>query len=137
MDKATVRKTRHAVFDVHLHLVFVTKYRAKVFTDELLVECERVMTKVCGDFQVVLEEFKGESDHVHLLVSVPPTVQVSRLVNSLKGVSSRRLREADPDHVGKFLWDGRFWSRSYYVGSSGGAALESLKRYVKDQDRPK
>lgn len=113
--------------------MFVTKYRKKVFTDELLAECESIMSSVCDDFDVVLEEFGGESDHVHLLVSIPPTVAVSKLVNSLKGVSSRLLRKKNSVHFSKTLWNGILWSRSYYCGTAGGAPLETLRSYIQNQ----
>ncbi len=73
---------------MHAHLVFITKYRHPVFTDTHLTRIEEIMREVCGDFETELEEFNGEVDHVHLLVSFPPKVTVSKLVNSLKEVSS-------------------------------------------------
>ncbi|EQD68199.1 Transposase IS200-like protein [mine drainage metagenome] len=64
--------------------MFVTKYRRGVFTDAMLTTCEQTMRETCGDFGVTLVEFNGEDDHVHLLIEFPPTVQHSKLVNSLK-----------------------------------------------------
>lgn len=119
-----------------MHLVFVTKYRRGALTDVILNDCERVMRKVCEDFDCTLDEFNGEDDHVHLLVRFPATVQVSRLVNSLKGVSSRRLRQLHGEHLERFLWGGHLWSRSYYAGTVGGAPLDVLKEYVRSQRRP-
>lgn len=81
---------------MHVHLVFVTKYRHSVFGDRHLTRCEEIMRAVCEDFEAELVEFDGEANHVHLLVNFPPKVAVSRLVNSLKGVSSRRLRLGAP-----------------------------------------
>ena len=93
----SLRKGRQCVFDMHVHLVFVTKYRRKVFEDRHLDRLERIFRDVCESFDCRLEEFNGETDHVHLLVSFPPTVEVSRLVNSLKGVSSRYMRRDYPE----------------------------------------
>jgi len=131
-----IRKGRHAVWQCHAHLVFVTKYRRGVFDDAMLVTCQQVMTDVCEDFGVDLIEFNGEDDHVHLLIAFPPTVALSRLVNSLKGVSSRRLRQHHPDRVAQYLWGGHLWSRSYYVGTVGGASLDAVRDYIDDQRRP-
>jgi len=131
-----IRKGRHAVWQCHAHLVFVTKYRRGVFDDAMLVTCQQVMTDVCTDFGVDLIEFNGEDDHVHLLIAFPPTVALSRLVNSLKGVSSRRLRQHHPDRVAQYLWGGHLWSRSYYVGTVGGASLDAVRDYIDDQRRP-
>lgn len=124
------------MWDCHAHLVFVTKYRHGAFTDEILRDCEAIMRKVCEDFGCELREFNGEDDHVHLLVNFPPTVQPSRLVNSLKGVSSRRLRATHSEHLSRYLWGGHLWSRSYYVGTAGGAPLSVIADYVKSQRRP-
>lgn len=131
-----IRRGRHAVWDCHVHLVFVTKYRRGAFTDEILADCERIMREVCADFGCGLAEFDGEDDHVHLLVKFPATVQLSRLVNSLKGVSSRHLRREHHDHLSQFLWGGHLWSRSYYAGTAGGAPLSVIADYVRSQRRP-
>ncbi|GGP13278.1 hypothetical protein GCM10012278_64240 [Nonomuraea glycinis] len=92
-----------------------------MFTDEMLIRCEELMREVCADFEVELREFNGEHDHVHLLVHYPPKVALSKLVNSLKGVSARMLRKEYSAHVRRCLWGGHFWSGSYFAGSVGGA----------------
>jgi putative transposase len=117
-------------------LVFTTKYRRGPFTDEILTRCEQVMHDVCADFDAELTEFNGETDHVHLLVRYPPAVALSRLVNSLKGVSSRRLRQEFPDHIRRYLWGNHFWSPSYFAASCGGAPLDIVKQYIDQQRRP-
>ena len=78
--------------------------------------CEEIMREVCADFEAELKQFNGEQDHVHLLVHYPPKVQLSKLVNSLKGVSARLLRKEYDSHVRRYLWGGRFWSGSYFAG---------------------
>ncbi|GAA1741610.1 hypothetical protein GCM10009681_10470 [Luedemannella helvata] len=78
-------------------MVFVTKFRHKVFADRHLTRMEQVMRDVCPHFKAELVEFNGANNHVHLLVNYPPKMAVARLVNSLKGVSSRRLRQEFPD----------------------------------------
>lgn len=94
------------------------------------------MAEVCRDFSAELVEFNGEHDHVHLLVQYPPTVQLSVLVNSLKGVSARHLRGEFPTHISRYLWGGHLWSPSYFVGSCGGAPLAVVKDYITNQRRP-
>lgn len=81
-----VRTGRHVVYNLHVHSVFVTKYRRKAFTDAMLTRTEEIMREVCTDFEAELQQFNGEQDHVHLLVHYPPKVQLSKLVNSLKVV---------------------------------------------------
>ena len=83
---------------LHVHLVFITKYHKNVFSARCLEELLGIFKKVCEDFACDLSEFKGEHDHVQLLVTYPPTVQLSKLVNSLKGVSSRLIRQGN--HTG-------------------------------------
>ena len=121
---------------MHVHLVFVTKYRRNAMTGEILTRCEEIMREVCADFEAELKQFNGEQDHVHLLVHYPPKVQLSKLVNSLKGVSARLLRKEYDSHIRRYLWGGRFWSGSYFAGSCGGAPLTVVKQYIENQKRP-
>jgi hypothetical protein len=74
--------------------------------------CEEIMAAVCADFGAELRDFNGEDDHVHLLVHYPPSVAVSKLVNSLKGVSSRYLRQEHGTHLRRYLWGDHLWSPS-------------------------
>lgn len=94
------------------------------------------MRDVCEGFGATLVSFNGEEDHVHLLVHYPPTVTLSRLVNSLKGVSSRCLREEFWPHVRRYLWGGHLWSPSYFAASAGGAPLAIVKEYIENQKVP-
>jgi putative transposase len=121
---------------MHVHLVFTTKYRHGALTDAILTRCEEIMRNVCVDFGAELREFNGEDDHVHLLVHYPPSVAVSKLVNSLKGVSSRYLRQEHGTHLRRYLWGDHLWSPSYFAGSCGGAPLAVIKEYIENQKRP-
>ncbi|MFF1569074.1 IS200/IS605 family transposase [Streptomyces sp. NPDC058293] len=106
---------------LYVHLVFVTKYRRKAVTDKMLKRCEETMREACTDFEAELKQFNGEEDHVHLLVHDPPKVQLSKLVNSPKGISSRGLRQEDDANIRRHLWGGHFWSSSHFAKSCGGA----------------
>ena len=114
----------------------MTKYRHPVFTAALLECMEQIMRDVCGDFGTEPAEFHGEANHVHLLVNFPPTVAISRLVNSLKGVSSWRLRQEFPDLARHYWRANRLRSGSYFAGSAGGAPITVLRQYIDQQDRP-
>jgi putative transposase len=126
-------------------LVFIPKYRRGVITERVFGVLRNGWEQVCADFECELRETGScavagcagltgwESDHVHLLISYPPKVALSRLVNSLKGVSARRLRAANLPEVRSKLWGEHFWSPSYCAVSSGGAPLETVKRYVNAQ----
>ncbi|WP_092690455.1 IS200/IS605 family transposase [Acinetobacter kyonggiensis] len=135
MENQQIRSGRHCVFNMHVHLVFVTKYRKDVFTKPMLDAMEGMFKKVCLDFEAELTEFNGEDDHVHLLINYPPKVAVSNLVNSLKGVSSRHLRKDFPEIKNK-LWGGSLWSPSYFASSCGGVPLEIIKQYIEQQQTP-
>ena len=137
MDKVNdIRTGRHCVFAMHVHLVFLTKYRKDVLTASMLESLNGLFSKVCADFEAELVEFNGEDDHVHLLVNYPPKVPISGLVNSLKGASSRVLRSQFPE-LKKKLWKGALWSPSYFAGSCGGAPINVIKKYIEQQDTPK
>jgi putative transposase len=130
------RRGRHVVSAMHVHLVFVTKYRRNVFDDAMLRRCEEIMIEVCDSFEAELREFNGEDDHVHLLVHYPPKVAISKLVNSLKGVSSLYLRKEFTGRVNRAIMHGHFWSPSYFAASCGGAPLTIIKAYIEQQRRP-
>ncbi len=130
-----IRTGRHCVFDMHVHLVFVAKYRRDVFTKVMLETMHEVFERVCLDFEAELVEFDGEHDHVHLLVNYPPKIAISSLVNSLKGASSRILRTKHPEIKNK-LWGNALWSPSYFASSCGGAPIGIIKQYIQQQQTP-
>ena len=131
-----LRRGRHVVYNLHVHLVFVAKYRGKVFTKEILDDMRGIFESVCTDFEAQLVEFDGENDHVHLLVNYPPKVPISKLVNSLKGVSSRMIRQKNYPSIKQKLWGGALWSPSYFAGSCGGAPIEIIRQYIEQQKTP-
>jgi putative transposase len=116
-------------------LVFVAKYRRKVFDGDAIERLRRIFSKVCADFSAQLIEVDGEDDHVHLLLEYPPQVSVSTLVNSLKGVSSRMLRKESPD-LRRRYWKGVLWSPSYFAASCGGAPISIVRQYIEQQKTP-
>jgi putative transposase len=138
MKKATeIRSGRHCVFNMHVHLVFVTKYRRNVFSEAILKDLKNIFSNVCNDFEAELVEFDGEYDHVHLLVNYPPKISVSSLVNSLKGVSSRLIRKRNYPTIQSNLWGDALWSPSYFAGSCGGAPISIIRQYIEQQQIPK
>jgi putative transposase len=135
-EYSDIRTGRHCVFVLHAHLVFVTKYRHKVFTDTHLNRLEEIMREVCADFETELAEFNGDNNHVHLLVNFRPKIALSRLVNSLKGVSSRRMRQEFPELAAHYYQANKLWSASYFAGSVGGPSLSTVRQYIEQQNRP-
>lgn len=92
LTTTTYRRARHSVSLLHAHLVFVTKFRRKLFTDPMLTFAETTMRAVCAELDVDLAEFNGEADHVHLLVAYPPTLAISVLAQRLKGRTAYAVR---------------------------------------------
>ena len=120
-----LRKGRHVVSTLHAHIIFVAKYRGKVFTNEILNKMEELMVTICKNHQVEIVEFNGEEDHIHLLINYPPKQALALLVNALKGTTSRELKRYFPE-LNQVAWrKNALWSPSYFVSSVGGAPLTS------------
>ena len=134
-DSSDIRPGRHVVYKIHVHLVFVPKYRYRVFAARHLKRMRSIFEDVCRDFGAALAEMNGAHDHVHLLVEYPPQVAISNLVNSLKGVSSRLLRKEFPDLRHRY-YNGVLWSPSYFAASCGGAPLSIIKQCIEQQRSP-
>lgn len=131
-------KNRHSCYRLTYHLVVVTKFRNKVLNKELSNRLEEIVNNILVEkWNCKLIQFNCESDHMHLLFEAPPQVQLSKLINNLKTVTSRRLRKEYEEHVSKYYWKPYFWSDSYLILSTGGAPLEVIKKYIEAQDKPK
>ncbi|MEH2339009.1 IS200/IS605 family transposase [Nostoc sp.] len=125
-----------SVSDLKVHLVLTTKYRRKVFTAEMLKRLEDILVNLLEKWDCKLVEFNGEEDHVHLLFQYHPDLQISKLVNNVKSVTSRRLRQEYAEHLEKFFWKDVFWNGSYFVASCGGVTISKLKEYIENQNNP-
>lgn len=128
-----VRTGRHFVHNLHVHLVFVTKYRQKIFVRKHLELMKKIFSDICIEYQAQLIEFDGEVDHVHLLINYPPQAQISKMINSLKGVSSRLLKKHYPNIIKWYYKNQALWSPSYFAASCGGAPIEIVRQYIEQQ----
>ncbi|NOG31663.1 IS200/IS605 family transposase [Halomonas sp. TBZ9] len=128
-------RKRHSVTKLVVHLIFTTKYRRKLFDGYMIEQLREAFESACEKLECDLVEMDGEGDHVHLLVSYPPKLAVSVLVNNLKSVSSRRIRILNT-HIARQSKSGAVWSRSYFACSAGGATIETLREYVQSQATP-
>lgn len=131
--ESTNKSSSHAVFNIKLHIVLVTKYRRRTLTPKLLEYLEIAFTEVLAAWRCKLLEFGGEPDHVHLLIDIHPALDISVLINNLKTASARRARNRFGAHLAPFYSKPLFWHRAYYVGSVGGATLETVRAYVDAQ----
>lgn len=130
------RKGSHSVFSVHLHLVFVTKYRRQAITAPMLERLREIFANVCIKTKCQLIEFSGESDHIHLLIDFHPDNNLSVLAGSLKSASSRIIQKEFSEHLATIYKKSVLWSSSYYVASTGGAPIERIKQYIQSQEVP-
>ena len=135
MKKQTLRSSHHSVYKLLYHIVLVTKYRRKALTTNILARMKDHFGRICENSGGELVEFNGESDHVHLLIDMPPNVAPSRWVNTLKTISSREIRKEFPDQLKRHYWKPVLWSRSYCVVSAGGAPLSAIKQYIENQGK--
>jgi putative transposase len=135
MKNDFVSKNR-SVSDLKVHLVLTSKYRRKVFTGEMLNRMHDIFLDLLVKWDCKLIEFNGEEDHIHLLFQYHPDIALNRLVNNLKSVSSRRLRQEFESRVNEFYYKDVLWTGSYFVASCGGVTVTMLKKYIKDQHTP-
>lgn len=134
--QAEFSKLNHCVYALHYHLVVVTKYRRKCLTGPMLARLRDLAATRCQEWGGRLDEMNGEADHVHLLVSLPPNLDLSGFVNALKTNTSRLLRKEFADELGRVYRKPVLWSRSYCIVSCGGAPLALIRRYIEGQASP-
>jgi len=125
-----------SVSDLKVHLVLVTKYRRKAFTEEMLERLHVIMEELLFKWECKLIEFSGEEDHIHCLFQYHPDLELSKLVNNLKSVSSRKLRQEFSEYLSQIYWKDVFWSGSYFVASCGGVTISTLRKYIEGQQKP-
>jgi putative transposase len=122
----------HSVYLLTYHIVWCVKYRRSVLTREIGDRLKEILTILINESGCGLIAVETEVDHVHIVMKTKPTHQLSKLINSFKGVSARRLFAEFPTLKNQ-LWKGHLWSPSYFVVTVGGAPLEVIKRYVETQ----
>ncbi|MGK7929521.1 MAG: IS200/IS605 family transposase [Spirulina sp.] len=125
-----------SVSDLKAHLVLTTKYRRNVFTGEMLHRLHEILESLLIKWECKLVEFNGEENHIHLLFQYHPNILLSKLVNNIKTVTSRKLRQEFSEQVNKFYWKDVLWNGSYFVASCGGVTISTLKKYIENQNSP-
>jgi putative transposase len=127
------RHGSHSVFDIHLHIVWTTKYRKPVMVGEVGHRVREIVRQVCREQDVEILKGHVSKDHVHLFVSIPPQVTISRLVQRMKGKSSYKLL-GEFAHLRKTFWGRHLWARGYFCCSSGNVTDEVIKAYIENQN---
>ena len=126
----------HCVYKLTYHLVLVTKYRKKCLSNEMLNRLEEIIKKNCTDWEIDLIEFNGEADHIHLLLEMHPNIMPSKFINNLKTVSSRLIRKEFEEELKPYYWKPVLWTRAYCLLTTGGATIDVIREYIKNQERP-
>lgn len=126
----------HSVFLLHYHLVMVVKYRRKVIDDTINSRLKEIFEYIAPNYNITLEEWNYEEDHVHVLFRAHPNSELSKFINAYKSASSRLVKKENPEIKSK-LWKEAFWSQSFCLITTGGASLEVIKRYIENQGDPK
>ncbi|HSH25758.1 MAG TPA: IS200/IS605 family transposase [Massilibacterium sp.] len=122
----------HSVFLMYYHLVFVVKYRRKVFNDDLSDYAKDMFVRLSEKYNISLVEWNHDTDHVHILFKAHPNTELSKFINAYKSASSRLIKRDFPQ-VRKKLWKEMFWSRSFCLLTTGGSPMEIVKKYIENQ----
>jgi len=128
---AKVRKTRHAVYNINYHLVWIPKTRMKILARPFDEEIRRTIKRVCAYYNWVLMELQVMPDHVHLFISAPPKYAPARVVQSLKSWTSRDLRQKF-SIIRQTRYSDDLWASSYYCGTAGHVSAEAVAKYIRE-----
>ena len=130
---STYRRAAHTVYELHYHFVFTTKYRKPVLRGEVAQEVRKLIREICRGNDIEIVAGHVRPDHVHLLVSVPPHLAPSRVMQAIKGKTSHHLL-MNWHRLREEFWGRHLWSRGYFVCSSGNVTDEMIAEYIKNQD---
>ncbi|MFG6384228.1 MAG: IS200/IS605 family transposase [Lachnospiraceae bacterium] len=122
----------HSVFSLHYHLILVIKYRRQVFEDNISDRAREIFEYIAPKYNITLEEWKYEKDHVHILFQAHPNTEISKFINAYKSASSRLLKKEFPK-IRQELWKEYFWSQSFCLLATGDAPTEVIKNYIESQ----
>ena len=122
----------HSVFAIHFHLILVVKYRKKVINDEISLRLKEMFKYIEGNYNITLEEWNHDADHVHILFRSHPNTNISKFINAYKSASSRLIKKEYPS-IRTNLYKDAFWSQSFCLISTGGANIEIIKKYIESQ----
>ena len=131
-------KSRRAIYNLTVHLVFVTKYRNPCLNSAMLKDMKLMADRILEAWGGEVIEMEGETDHVHMLISYPPSKTLSNLVGNLKGSITKQIWNKYEYILKTYYWKKRvLWTPSYFVASCGGVTVKQLKQYIENQDQPK
>ena len=129
---ADYRRGGHTIYDIKYHLVWITKYRYPVLRGDIALRARELIREICMARETMIVGGSLCPDHVHILVSCPPSLSPSKLVQYIKGRSSRKLQEEFPS-LRKRYWGQHLWARGYYCATVGAVDEETIKKYIESQ----
>ena len=127
------RTNSHSRFDIKYHFVWITKYRKRILTGAVGTRLRDVVREVCRTNEIEILEGAVSADHVHVLLSCPPNLSPSKIMQYIKGKSSRKLM-MEFTHLQKQFWGRHLWARGYFVASSGNVTDEAIVAYIRQQE---
>ena len=127
------RESSHTVYDIKYHIVWITKYRKPVLRADIAQRVRELTREICRVKDVEIIKGHISRDHVHILVSVPPHISVSHLVQSIKGKTSRKMM-MEFKSLSRTFWGRHIWARGYFVASSGNVTDEVIMKYIEQQN---
>ena len=127
-----LRGNNHSVFSIHFHLILVVKYRKKVIDKRISKRLKEIFEYIQDNYNIVLEEWNHDIDHVHVLFRSEPNSNISKFINAYKSASSRLIKKEYPS-IKSRLYKEAFWSQSFCLISTGGANIETIKKYIESQ----
>ena len=126
--------TRRYIYNFHYHLIWVTKYRNKTFTtDALANEMKEILSGIAEANKIVIENMEVMPDHVHMLISFPPSKAPTSAIKALKRRSAYMFLKRHPEIRQSQYWGGHLWSPSYYMSTLGNMSKDVVERYINDQ----
>lgn len=134
MDK--MDRNAHSVYLLYYHLVMVVKYRRKVIDDPISERAKEIFAYIAPSYGIVLEEWNYDADHVHVMFRAQPKSEISKFINAYKSASSRLIKKEYPQ-IRQRLWKEAFWSQSFCLMTTGGASVETIRKYIESQGEKK
>ena len=128
------RTSAHTRFDIKYHFVWTTKYRKAVLTGQVALRLREVIREICRTHEIEILQGHVSRDHVHILVSAPPNMSASTIMQYVKGKSSRKLM-MEFRHLNRQFWGRHMWARGYFVATSGNVTDEVIAEYIRLQGK--
>ena len=134
VDMENYRKTSHSIYDIKYHIVWITKYRKPILNKDIGMRIRELIRQICISLDVQIMKGHISRDHVHLMLSVPPYISVSKLIQSIKGRTSRKLLD-EYKSLKRLFWGQHLWARGYFAATTGDVTDEIIIKYIEEQDK--